>query len=118
MREYDLYRMIPFENFITVLTVTPDELAAIVREQEELTGHAAKARLVLYRNCSEKKDIYTVAFGSYAVSGAGGRFPVLKSIAEAGTVKRRDLPLTVRDAFRKILKDPDLTKILSGAKVK
>ena len=118
VREYDLYRMIPFENFITVLTVTPDELAAIMREQEELTGHAAKARLALYRNCSEKKEIYTVAFGSYAVSGAGGRFPVLKSIAESGTVKRRDLPLTVRDAFRKILKDPDLTKILSGAKVK
>ena len=118
VREYDLYRMIPFENFITVLTLTPAQLDAIIKEQTDLTGSAAKARLVLYRKKAETKETYTVAFGSYAVSGAGGRFPVLKAIAESGTVKRQDLTLTVRDAFREILKKTDLTKSHSGAKVK
>ena len=118
VREYDLYRMIPFENFITVLTLTQAQLDAIIKEQTDLTGSAAKARLVLYRKKAETKESYTVAFGSYAVSGAGGRFPVLKAIAESGTVKRQDLTLTVRDAFREILKKTDLTKSHSGAKVK
>ena len=110
--------MIPFENFITVLTLTQAQLDAIIKEQTDLTGSAAKARLVLYRKKAETKESYTVAFGSYAVSGAGGRFPVLKAIAESGTVKRQDLTLTVRDAFREILKKTDLTKSHSGAKVK
>ena len=118
VREYDLYRMIPFENFITVLTLTQAQLDAIIKEQTDLTGSAAKARLVLYRRQTETKESYTVAFGSYAVSGAGGRFPVLKAIAGSGTVKRQDLTLTVRDAFREILKKTDLTKSHSGAKVK
>ena len=118
VREYDLYRMIPFENFITVLTLTQAQLDAIIKEQADLTGSAAKARLVLYRKKAETKETYTVAFGSYAVSGAGGRFPVLKAIAESGTVKRQDLTLTVRDAFREFLKKTDLTKSHSGAKVK
>ena len=118
VREYDLYRMIPFENFITVLTLTQAQLDAIIKEQTDLTGSAAKARLVLYRRQTETKESYTVAFGSYAVSGAGGRFPVLKAIAGSGTVKRQDLTLTVRDAFREFLKKTDLTKSHSGAKVK
>ena len=118
VREYDLYRMIPFENFITVLTLTQAQLDAIIKEQADLTGSAAKARLILYRRQTETKESYTVAFGSYAVSGAGGRFPVLKAIAESGTVKRQDLTLTVRDAFREFLKKTDLTKSHSGAKVK
>lgn len=118
VREYDLYRLIPFENFITVLTLTQRELDAILNEQNGLTGSAGKSFLVQHRRCPEMKERYTVAFGSYAVSGAGGRFPVLKRIAESGTVERRDLSLTVRDAFRKFLENTDLTKVLSGAKVK
>ncbi len=118
VREYDLYRLIPFENFITVLTLTTKELKSIAAEQEKLIGNAAAARLLLYRRSPEMKETYTVAFGSYAVSGAGGRFPVLKAIAESGTVNRQDLALTVRDAFRTFLKKTDLTKSYSGAKVK
>lgn len=118
VREYDLYRMIPFENFITVLTLTPEQLEAILEEQKNLSGSAVKARLVLYRKSPALKETYTVAFGSYAISGAGGRFSVLKAIAESGTVNRQDLTLTVRDAFRKFLMHADLTKEHSGAKVK
>lgn len=117
MREYDLYRLIPFENFITVLSLTQHELDAVMNEQNALTGRAEKSFLVHHRRCREAKETYTVAFGSYAVSGAGGRFPILKAIAESGTVKRQDLPLTVRDAFRAFLKNTDLTKSLSGATV-
>ena len=117
IREYELYRLIPFENFITVLSLTQRELDAVMNEQNALTGSAEKSFLVQYRRCRQTKETYTVAFGSYAVSGAGGRFPVLKAIAESGAVERQDLSLTVRDAFRKFLKNTDLTKDLSGATV-
>lgn len=118
VREYDLYRLIPFENFITVLTLSQEQLDAILKEQKDLSGNAVKSRLVPYSRSTEKKAVRTVAFGSYAVSGGGGRFPVLKAIAESGKVNRQDLSLTVRDAFREFLKGSDLTKLHSGAKVK
>ncbi|MBO5960182.1 MAG: bifunctional metallophosphatase/5'-nucleotidase, partial [Lentisphaeria bacterium] len=116
--EFDLYRLIPFENYVTILTLTPEQLDAVLQEQNGLKGVSRRSKQLLYPGDFRPQERYTVAFGSYAVSGAGGRFPVLKQIAESGTVERRDLEWSVRDAFRDFLRKNDLTKIVSDAKVK
>lgn len=115
--EYDLYRLIPFENYLTILTLTREQLEMILQEQACLKGSACRAGLVMYRRNPETKSTVTAAFSSYAVSGAGGRFPVLKRIAGSGTVNRRDLNLTVRQCFRTFLMQTDLTKSDFRAKV-
>ena len=115
-----LFRLIPYENFITVLTLNAEELKRIRTEQLnlkqphnylfedgirfELSADGRQA-LRVFRDGRELADgeRITAAFGSYAVSGAGGRYPVLKSIAESGKVDRRDTELTVRGAFRDLI---------------
>lgn len=116
-----LFRLIPYENFITVLTLDAEELKRIRTEQLNLKqphnylfedgirfelSSGGRQALRVFR--ADGREItggerITAAFGSYAVSGAGGRYPVLKSIAESGKVNRRDTELTVRGAFRDLI---------------
>ncbi len=119
LREREIFLLAPYENFITVLTLTPSQVREILKEQYSLkqknvflhyqgfTADVTKDGKVtaLYRNgkpWTDEKETIRAAFGSYAVSGAGGRYPVLKRIGE--TAPRQDLADTVRNAFRTYLK--------------
>jgi len=115
-----LFRLIPYENFITVLSLNADELKRIRTEQLNLKqpqnylfedgirfelSPDGKQAMKVFRNDAEVTGDrrITAAFGSYAVSGAGGRYPELKKIAESGTVDRRDTDLRVRQSFRELI---------------
>ena len=99
-----LYRLLPYENLITVLTLTPRQIRQITDEQQTFQQSRHQSRLTRYGQ-EITSGMYTVAFSSYDVSGAGGRFPVLKSIADSGTVRRKDLELNIRECTANYIKE-------------
>lgn len=111
--ERDLYEFIPFENYITILSLTADELKTILAEQEKFKGKRAGTKLVLY-GLTEKELNFSgridVAFTSFAVSGGGSRYPEVRKLALQKSVPRRDLNITTRTAVREYL-----TKVYSPA---
>ncbi len=97
--EKDLFRVIPFENTVTVLHVTERELAEITAEQDAQNENRNRQYLFRYKTADSAKNTISLAVTSYAAAGAGGRYPRLREIASSAA-NRTDLPLTVRDAVR------------------
>ncbi len=112
IRESDLFRTIPFENMITVLTLTKEQLDAVIAEQKMQKDKQSRLRCVSRSADAEQKNVFRLAVTSYAAAGAGGRYPVLRKIAQSqsGTGKRHDLPLTIRDAVRTYLRSQNCMK--------
>ncbi len=92
-----LFRLIPFENHIVVLSLTNMELKQILNEQKQLKNK--KDALVFHGlDKVNSRGRTKVGFTSYTISGGGGRYPELKRIAESGTVSRQELDITIRQA--------------------
>lgn len=103
--EATLFQLVPYENEIILLSLTEERLNAIRAEQKR--GEFPESRMVEFRNAdapSEKDGRRIYAFGSFAASGAGGRFPVLAEIARDPQSRRRATGIFVRDALRAHLK--------------
>ena len=113
IRNSHLFFLIPYENYISVLTVGPSELKSILREQYSLkqknmfmplTSRRVKYKIKenkLYldnREWTDESQKIRVALTSYAASGAGGRYVVLRKITNQ--VKREEKNATLRDVFR------------------
>lgn len=108
LTEYGVFLLVPYENFLTILDLSPEDYRGILNEQKQLrqkksfmvhTGVEEKDG-VLYVNgqaWTDPEKRIRVAFSSYAVSGAGGRYPVLRDTANR--VKREEKDLTVREVF-------------------
>ena len=114
-----LFLLLPYENRISTIPVTKEECRRILEEQiknvrygnfqqpsgvkytyknGKVTGLTAEANPVW------DKESMPCAFTSYALSGAGGRFPVLASIASKKAHLRKDLSLTVREAAKEYIR--------------
>ena len=127
--EFDLYRLLPFENGISVAQLTPEEIRNIAEEQRlEGTSSRNKIRdgvtkingLVWHQEVvSAGRPLQTppawpegiripVAFNSYVAAGGGGRFPVLRAILRQPDAKTTDHPVTTRAALRQFLSAPTL----------
>ncbi len=105
--EEELFRAVPFENTITILTLSPEELHAVLEEQKTLKNY----KLHLFPGGSAKgKETIRLAVTSYAAAGAGGRYPVLRKTARNCT-ERVDLRLSVRDAVRKYLEERERSAV-------
>ena len=113
IRDFQLFLLIPYENYISVLTVGADDMKAILREQTKLKQRKYAMILTsdrvrynkktgkLYLDGEEWKDNskkIRLVLTSYAASGAGGRYPVLRETANR--VTREEKNATLRDAFR------------------
>ena len=105
---------------VRILTLTEEETRSVLEEQ--LTG-SGKGPILQSAGLGYETDAQgrvrgpillggspwpagrkaKIAFSSFDAGGAGGRYPVLKSIAESGKVNRRDTELTVRGAFRDLI---------------
>lgn len=125
LTEFQIFLLAPYENYISILNLSPSEVKAIIREQKTLKSGDRKSFMNVYgirydwnsgnnrvgnltlestgEVWNDENRRISFALGSFAVSGAGGRFPVLKEIAESEKVGRIDLQLTVREAFRSFL---------------
>jgi 2',3'-cyclic-nucleotide 2'-phosphodiesterase (5'-nucleotidase family) len=126
--EWNLFNIEPFEDTVCVLRLNRREFLEIVNEQikqwrlerpqavfgiEVEGGWRANApypfdTLLRYpdgrRWGSERKRV-KVAFSSYALAGAGGRFPKLAEIANRPECRGKDTGKTIRDAMREFLKE-------------
>ena len=111
--EFDLYRLLPFENGITVAQLTPDEIGQIAAEQRR---EAATSPKKASAGVSKVNGLYwraalpvtagsriPVAFNSYVAAGGGGRFPVLRALLRQPAAQTTDSSLTTRDALRRFL---------------
>lgn len=94
----DFYNMMPNEYSITLLTLEPEQLSAVLKEMGGVAGRS----FGLDGEQLPDRPV-TVAFDAYDVHGCDGAYPVLRTLARAGTVNRRDLNVTVRDALRALL---------------
>ncbi len=103
--EATLFRLVPYENEIILLSLTEEQLEAIRAEQKR--NEFPESRMVEFRNAdvsTEKDGRRIYAFGSFAASGAGGRFPVLAKIARDPQSNKKATGIFVRDALRAHLK--------------
>ncbi len=125
----DLFRLVPYENSLGVIKLNRRELVAVLEEQADM--HPASAACGVYglfvelnqkgevirlldRNETDlpknTDKLYSAAFNSYTLAGAGDRFPVLRRIVrkaeEEGRV--RDTGIMTRDAVEDYLRqNPD-----------
>jgi 2',3'-cyclic-nucleotide 2'-phosphodiesterase (5'-nucleotidase family) len=117
IRERDLYELVPYENTLGVVTLTPDQFDAILRESltasstkgtggRRLWGlHAAWNGTNFTWKTPEGQpwpgtNLVRVAFNSYDLAGAGARLPVLARLAADPATRTRWVPIQTRDALR------------------
>ena len=83
-----LFQLCPFENKVVTAQINKAEFDAIMKEQNASGKYGMKQYFYsrvpgknLWKDQPEKRLCF--AFNSYSAAGAGGRFPVLKSILSA-----------------------------------
>lgn len=93
LTEFDLYRLFPYNEQIGVIPLTETEYKAILDEQNK---HLRKGFYQAQITGPKKTAPWPrkFAFSHYALSGAGGRFPVLRQIAAGKTKEYAALPLS------------------------
>ena len=95
-----LFSFASHENYLSVITVSPDELRKIIDEQK------AKGRpLTPYGLDYDKLPDHPIrlALGAYAANGSDGAYPVLRTIAESGQVSCEDTEIAMRDCVGQLL---------------
>ncbi|MCM8541558.1 MAG: bifunctional metallophosphatase/5'-nucleotidase [Lentisphaeraceae bacterium] len=114
--EYDLYKAIPYENFIYVLTVSEDQLLKIMDEQVKYISsrsfngpegfevlHNKEKTKVEQLKLPIKKEFYKLAVNSRVAAGGGGRYLWLKSEIESGRIPVEEIEVNTRKAVSKYL---------------
>ena len=96
-----LYRFAPNENYLSVVTVSPDDLRRIVDEQ-----NAKKRPLVPYGLDYGKLPDQPIrlALGAYAASGSDGAYPVLRTVVESAEASREDTDISMRGCVETLLR--------------
>ena len=114
--ERDLYGVVPYENFIYVLTVTKDQLHKIMEEQIkylssrsfngpegfELILDKTKTK-ILKLNLPFEKEKYTLAVNSRVAAGGGGRYIWLRDQIKSGSIPYKEIEVNSRQAVRNFL---------------
>ena len=114
-----LFLLLPYENHISTIPVTKEECRRILEEQirnvrygnfQQPSGikytckNGKVTDLTAEANPAWNEESMQCAFTSYALSGSGGRFPVLASIAAKKAHLRKDLSISVREAAEKYIR--------------
>lgn len=121
----DLFITIPYENELAVISLTPEQLTAVITEQ--LATEPARYRHGVWGlqvDLTPRGDVHRlshpdgsplaadqrldVATSGFLLAGGGGRYPILAGYAALPECRARDLKVTTREALREyILGDPD-----------
>ncbi len=116
--EAALFAIVPYENNIGILHLTPAQLLEVVTEQvaqrdsyvacglygiEAVVGRDKQATALRFPDGRALPERLPVAFNSYSLAGGGGRFPVLRKLAALPEVKATDTGINSRDAVRAYL---------------
>ncbi len=96
-----LYGFAAHENYLSVVTVSPEQLRRIVEEQKS-KGRPLTPYGLDYADLPDRP--VKLALGAYAASGSDGAYPVLREIANSGEVARVDTEIAMRDCVGALLK--------------
>lgn len=121
----DLHKMIPYENRVGTLEITPGQCRRIIEEQAAIDDKARRMSAwgVKFKLTADGKvdgplklsDGSTwddeakrlkAAFSGYDLASSGGRLKELAAIAADPACKASDAGITTRDALRKTLSQP------------
>ena len=123
LTEEVLFDTIPYENGIGMALLTLNDLKEIINEQLKFKGtrsfngiygasveintidHSVNRINFPHQPFLKGNERISVAFNSYAIAGAGKRFPVLRNILRRPLSRLVDLGLNTRDVVRRYLKD-------------
>ena len=114
--ERDLYGVVPYENFIYVLTLSKDQLFTLMEEQIkfiksrsfngpegfDIITDKSKTKLIELKLPFEK-DKYTLAVNSRVAAGGGGRYLWLKKQIDSGEIPIKEIEVNSRAAVRAFL---------------
>lgn len=121
LTEFQLFLLVPYENFLGTLNLSPAAARAIIEEQEAVrprnqamaaygltwkTDRSGRVTALFLPDGSPWTDetkVLRAAFGSFALSGAGGRLPVLKKIAASPEAGLTETAITARAALGRLL---------------
>lgn len=120
---HDVFRLMPYQNTVCILQLNREQIAGIIKEQYHPVGstrrflHFTGMTVMLTRDgelignpvlkdsseLSGDKKI-KVAFSSYALTGAGGRWPYLKELADSGKCGYYDANIQIRKLLENYIK--------------
>jgi 2',3'-cyclic-nucleotide 2'-phosphodiesterase (5'-nucleotidase family) len=99
-----LFRIMPFENRLWVIDVTPDELADLLAEQRQQTLRrhlpVSAVGMIGTPAPSPTGTRISLVVSNYALSGGGGRLPILRRLGSDPACRARSAGTTVRTAIR------------------
>lgn len=125
INERHLFALVPYENTITLATLTPAELEVVVAEQlanrasytyngvwgaevaiqPATPEHEAHVRLTRLQGAEGPfPERILIAMNSHTAAGGGGRFPRLFAILQTPQAQRRNTGINSRDAVRTYLR--------------
>jgi 2',3'-cyclic-nucleotide 2'-phosphodiesterase (5'-nucleotidase family) len=105
-----LYYWSRFEDTVCTLTVDKAVFKKIIAEQKKFKKSKYHT-IISYADeqAFKQKKRISAAFNSYTVSGAGGKFPFLRGIAENPEYQLKDTGVIIRGGLEKYLKGNPLT---------
>ncbi|WDE98781.1 bifunctional UDP-sugar hydrolase/5'-nucleotidase [Lentisphaera profundi] len=113
--ERELFDIIPYENDLFTVKVSPSELLQIMQEQMSYYKsysfnapinftYDQKNDTIILKTKDLHKDKLSLCINSRVAASGGNRFPVLKTIISQASAKLTELPIKTRDAVRNQLK--------------
>lgn len=128
--EFDLYKAIPYENFVYVLTVSEEQLLKLMNEQVKYLSSRSfngpegfevilnkEKTQILQMKLPVKKDLYKLAVNSRVAAGGGGRYLWLKKEIESGRIAVKEIEINSREAVRSFLEAGEEFKFRTYLKV-
>ncbi len=138
--EYDLFRIVPYENRIGVLALTAEEIRSVLEENAaqygrhafmgihglryDLEPSAAAGRRVSNLTLSDgslphSRRRYRVVFNSYVLASGGRRYHSVRTYAGQAECRLELLEMDTREAVRSYLKNQKLLDLapLPGARL-
>lgn len=95
-----LYRFAAREDYLSVITVSPEDLRRIVDEQKA-KGCPLVPHGLDYDNLPDHPIRLTL--GAYAADGSDGHYPVMREIANSASVTREDTEISLRGCVGALL---------------
>lgn len=111
----DIWKLIPFENYVVTAELTPDEIKTVMEEVYashearnlvgfevqvgDADGGGRKITSIRHQGRElEREKRYPIAFNSFDSRSGGHRFIKLRTLLETDSVNRRLHPIQTRDA--------------------
>jgi 5'-nucleotidase / UDP-sugar diphosphatase len=113
--ERELFEIIPYENDLFTVEVSPCELTQIMQEQMNYQksysfnapinfSYNTKKQLITLRAKLQHKKKLVLCINSRVAASGGKRFPILKKIIDQDDAKLTELPIKTREAVRQQLR--------------